>query len=659
MSLLKRLLLSVTVAIAIILIGTLSWSVIAARQYLDAQLQSEGDNAASALALALSQPSNQDPVTRELMMMALFDTGKFDAIALTGLDGERLFAREQPPRARYDGQAPRWFVQLLPLRSPRVVRAVSDGWRQVGQLSLAVGSGYAQDALWRSGTRIAFLVVAAGLAWALFVAGLLKWFRRVLHREVETQVLAIAGQASAAGQGAGPRAGVAVHPHVTELASVVSAIQATRERVRATVQEQGQRIESLQLELHRDPVTGLANRRYFINELHRVLGGGVAAGHLMLFRQRDLAALNARLGRAGTDAWLATVGRQVEAVLATAGQDAATQLARLNGSDFVVLIPQLPGPQAMVLVEQVCRALQALRVVLADGQGCRWACALTDYVPGSTVTDVLARLDQALVRAESAGHAEVEFLACDEGRTPDHVAGEGLWRQTLDRALATPGALSLRMQPLVCEGAGGRVHQQEASLMLRMHDDGAALDGALFLPMAVRSGLSADFDVQALRLGLGWLREHVDESLVVRVSLPSLAQPDFLSRMREVLAGAPREAALRLVLELDAYALQAHGEEVVEFAARVADGGASVALRRLDQSPMALASLHGLALRYVKLGGGFAERALASPGAHRLLVAMLETAHGLGVPVLVPARVSAEAAALLRGLGAYLAAQPD
>jgi hypothetical protein len=49
----------VTVAIVAILIGTLAFSIGAARQYLDGQLQSEA-RTPSALALSLSQPANQD-----------------------------------------------------------------------------------------------------------------------------------------------------------------------------------------------------------------------------------------------------------------------------------------------------------------------------------------------------------------------------------------------------------------------------------------------------------------------------------------------------------------------------------------------------------------------------------------------------------------------
>ncbi|ODS93830.1 MAG: diguanylate cyclase [Comamonas sp. SCN 65-56] len=654
MSLLSRLLISVTLALAVILVGTLGWSVTAARQYLDGQLESEGDNAASALALSLSQPANQDAVTRELLMMALFDTGKFDAIAFTDVGGKPVFEREQAPQAHYKGQAPAWFAQLLPLSAPRAQREVSDGWKQVGQLSLTVNNGYAYDALWHSSTRMALLVLVAGLAWALFVAGLIRWFRRLLRQQVEAQVMAIGKQAASSDAlGTEPDTGSA---QVAELASVVSAIHATRERVRATAQEQGERIESLQLELHSDPVTGLANRRYFINELRRMLGapaGSGGNGHLMLFRQRDLLAVNAQLNHAGADAWLATVGQQVKAVLAGEGSaDHPIQLARLNGSDFIVLIPRVDGLHALTLVERIRQTLEGLRVMLADARRCRWAYALTDYTSGSAVGEVLARLDQALMRAESAGHDEVEFLTQDDAQTGKPVAAQGQWQQMLEQALSTPGALSLRLRPLALDGQRQTL-QQEASLALHA-GDGSTLGGALFLPVAVRLGLSGAFDAEAIKLGLAWLAEHADDALVVRISLPSLAQPRFQPQVQSILQAAAPQTTARLVLELDAYALQTDAEEVATFAREVTACGAGMALRRLDQSPMALAQLHALTLRYVKLGGDFAEQALASPGTRQLLIAMLDTARGLQVPALVPALVAAEAAVLLRERGANL-----
>ena len=190
MSLLKQLLLSVSIAIAGILLGTLAFSIEAARSYLTEQLQSQSENASSSLALSLSQPGNQDPVTQELLMAALFDTGQFAGIRLVAPDEQVLFERERKP-LEMQARAPEWFRHILPLPQPQAERAISDGWRQVGNLCVMVDNRFAMDALWSSSIRMTGLILVAGGAWALFVGLLLRWFRRVLHEEIEAQVLRI------------------------------------------------------------------------------------------------------------------------------------------------------------------------------------------------------------------------------------------------------------------------------------------------------------------------------------------------------------------------------------------------------------------------------------------------------------------------------------
>ncbi|BBL26139.1 bifunctional diguanylate cyclase/phosphodiesterase [Comamonas terrigena] len=651
MSLLKRLLLTVSVAILIILSGTLALSIHAARQYLDGQLQSQSENAVSALALSLSQPANQDEVTRELLMMALFDSGQFRAISLTGTEGQTLFERSHPDTPG-NGVAPPWFARLLPLRVPVAQRAISDGWKQVGNLSVTVDNTFARDALWSSSIRMGLLVLVAGGLWALSVVGLLSWFSRVLREEISAQVMAIGATASGA---TAPGAVAPLRSKVAELTDVVHAISDTRERVRATAQEQTQRIESLEVELNRDQVTMLPNRKYFMNELRRVLQGDVGAdgqalpvgGHVLLFRQRDLQALNTYMTRAPADAWLAAMAERVGLRLAAEGP-AGTLLARLNGSDFIVLMPGMEGPAAMHVVQQIKHDLQALRQPIGPGQWCRWAYALTDYDSGVTVSELLSRLDQGLRRSESVGQEEVEYLT---DAAPRNTVSERQWQQTLVQALAEE-RLSLQVAAQNYAAASAAVQRHEASLTLQ-EADGALLQGALFLPVAVRLGMSATFDVRAMQLGLQWLQQHAGAQLVVKVSLPSLSDDSFLPQLRALWEQAA-DVRQRLWVELDAHGLVAYAEEVEALASAAAALGVHVGLRRLEHEPMALARLHLLPLAYVKLGSDFAQQATTSPGSQHLLQAMVATAQALQVEVYLAGSVDAETAQALQAQGVHV-----
>ena len=334
MSILRQLLLSVTIAIGVILLGTLALSVNAAREYLSGQLQVQSTDASVSLALSLSQPANNDPVLQELLVSALFDGGHFSLVRLSDPEGKVLIERRSTATA---ASVPGWFRTLAPLASGTASHAVSDGWRQIGEVTLVANDAYAWEALRRSSLKMVALVVGAGVLWALFAFALVRWIKNRLLREISEHVRSI-------GQSTPPQQ---VEARVPELSGVVQALNQTRERVYASVEEQNAQIESLKLELNQDPVTGLPNRKYFVNEFRRALEasaptdsgrGGETGGHVLVLRQRDLADLNRHMPREFIDQWLRAVCERVQASLASLNAGSAL-LARLNGSDFALLLP--------------------------------------------------------------------------------------------------------------------------------------------------------------------------------------------------------------------------------------------------------------------------------------------------------------------------------
>ena len=263
------------------------------------------------------------------------------------------------------------------------------------------------------------LVVGAGVLWALFAFALVRWIKNRLLREISEHVRSI-------GQSTPPQQ---VEARVPELSGVVQALNQTRERVYASVEEQNAQIESLKLELNQDPVTGLPNRKYFVNEFRRALEasaptdsgrGGETGGHVLVLRQRDLADLNRHMPREFIDQWLRAVCERVQASLASLNAGSAL-LARLNGSDFALL--RCAAPQAMMIAERVRTDLHASRIPVGEGHLCRWAQAMTDYSAGSQAGPVLSRLDFGLMRAESAGNDQVVILGATDTQSPSE-AGE-------------------------------------------------------------------------------------------------------------------------------------------------------------------------------------------------------------------------------------------
>ena len=593
MSILRQLLLSVTIAIGVILLGTLALSVNAAREYLSGQLQVQSTDASVSLALSLSQPANNDPVLQELLVSALFDGGHFSLVRLSDPEGKVLIERRSTATA---ASVPGWFRTLAPLASGTASHAVSDGWRQIGEVTLVANDAYAWEALWRSSLKMVALVVGAGVLWALFAFALVRWIKNRLLREISEHVRSI-------GQSTPPQQ---VEARVPELSGVVQALNQTRERVYASVEEQNAQIESLKLELNQDPVTGLPNRKYFVNEFRRALEasaptdsgrGGETGGHVLVLRQRDLADLNRHMPREFIDQWLRAVCERVQASLASLNAGSAL-LARLNGSDFALLLP-LRG--AASHDDRRARAHRPARLAHPRGRG--------PSVPLGPGHDRLQRRQPGGSGAVApgfrpdAGRERRQRPGGDPGRhgyqSPSE-AGEQAWKQAIQSALEE-NRYELATETLT--SANGSLVRTEAMLMLRTAADQMPIPATLFIPPAVRLDLVADCDLQAVALGLQWLAANEGE-LAVRVALPSLRGQKFF-RQLALLLTEKRPLAPRLFLEIDAHGLVECHEQIATLARVVSEFGAHIGVRRLAQQFGAVAQLHTLPLSYVKLGGGF------------------------------------------------------
>ena len=638
MSLLKQLLLSVSCAILAILIGTLWFSVDSARQYLSSQLQAQGESAATSLALTLSQPSNQDPVTQELLIAALYDTGQFERIRFVDTSGTILVERSARQETQISGSSPAWFANSLPIDVPVASAHVSNGWNQIGTVEVNPADEYARASLWKSFVRVTLLVLGAGIAWGVFVLMVMAWLRRALREHVQFEL-----QRMDQSESVPSRKKVRT---IRELEAVTHTLSTVQKRIRVSSQEQNARIEQLQLELNCDPVTGLANRKYFVNMFRQVLQQE-KGGHVLLFRQRDLLPLNTSLSRDAVDAWLKLVTQRCTELLQKNGMDAGN-LARLNGSDFIVLLKGQMGPQVMGFAQELRTALQELRQPLPDGSLCRWSMAMTNYEGQDTLSAVMTRLDNALMRAEGAGHQEVEYRPSEGVHSEAGSSiGEQEWHSRIERGLEQ-GRIELNVKPGVeVWGQAGQIY--DATLNLLPEQQGqASLPAYLFIPVAVRLGLSGLCDLRTMELASDWLASN-EGSLSVRVSWASVIKPGFADQVAEVLAKAG-DKAQRLIIELDAYCLSEYDVETVAFVDTLRPLGVQFGLRRVLEQPESILWLHVMALKYIVLDDERAQTLQAEVGGRHLLTAFLQSLRELGIGLRRVTRTSnsAQLDALLR-----------
>lgn len=613
MSTFRRLLVFTTILIGLVLLGAQAVGMLAAHRYLSAQLAQQSTDGANALAWALSHAAG-GPGERMALADQMFARGGYALVRITDDQSSSIIERQTSPTDSHSREHD-WRDVWLSMEAPAVSLSYAspDGTLR-GTVTVQADSRAARNTLWQGGVRVLGLVLAAGLLWVLFSVNLARRMEARTSRDICERVRALApGNRNALSSGC-------------ELAGVDQALVDAQRMVAATVQEQNARIESLQSEIYRDPITRLHNRKYFIDQFRSALADKdpEAGGHLLMFRQRDLAQINRHLSRAFTDQWLRSSSDRLRKLVAEFGGPAAI-LARISGSDFALLLPRTSAPQASLLAERVRRELRSLRVPMDKHESCRWALALAAYAPGDSMSDTLARLDHALMCAESADDDQI----AQASRAPDstHI-GEYSWHDALVTALEQH-RFSLSVQPL--HDMSGALLHQEASLTLHDTTGADPVPASIFMPAAVRLGLSTECDIQAIRLGLDWLFARPG-ALAVPISLPSITQPSFQSRLQRMLADRPALSA-RLIVEVDAAALAVQGTELRQLCDIVVAAGARVGVSRLSYQFGAIEHLHEFPLSYLKLCGGFITGLLHSPGSQHLAATVVATAAALGIAV--------------------------
>ncbi|MDZ7591162.1 MAG: GGDEF domain-containing protein [Rubrivivax sp.] len=153
-------------------------------------------------------------------------------------------------------------------------------------------------------------------------------------------------------------------------------------------------------EMHRDPLTGLLNRRGLARVYAQFSAHQRAAGDAMCCVYLDLddfKRVNDDVGHAAGDACLQHLARVLETTLRR-----NDVVARVGGDEFVVLLPHLAGADAVTLLYRVKAALVRTPVPLAGGKlALRFCAGLTNVAPGETLAHVLARADRCLMASKS------------------------------------------------------------------------------------------------------------------------------------------------------------------------------------------------------------------------------------------------------------------
>jgi diguanylate cyclase (GGDEF)-like protein len=360
----------------------------------------------------------------------------------------------------------------------------------------------------------------------------------------------------------------------------------------------------------RDPLTGLGNRRMFLEYAEEVLAEPSRTKTAVIVVDLDgMKDVNEVLGHAaGDDLLRAAADRLAVNVRAN------DTVARLDGDEFVVLLPGLEDEQAAVAVAdrvltELHRPLQVGGVALSIRASA--GVAITDGHDG--LDGVLRRADQALLRAKRDGGGvarrfdPVLFAKAEQRRIAE---------QDLMRGLEA-GEFEVHYQPIVDLANGGITVGVEALVRWR-HPEKGLVPPALFLELAEQLGqvprLGGWVLEEACRQAMDWQIRFPGFEMNVNLSASQLTNPRLVEEVREVLVrtGLPPQD---LVLELTESVALTDLVESARVLSALKELGVRIALDDFGTGFSSLSHLSALPVDVVKIDRSFVQAMPETGGA--------------------------------------------
>ena len=374
----------------------------------------------------------------------------------------------------------------------------------------------------------------------------------------------------------------------------------------------------LQFLADHDPLTGLFNRRRFVQELDLEIKLMRRDGHpssLLMLDVDGLKQVNDAMGHQAGDALV----RQTAEVLRDRlrGTDS---VGRLGGDEFAVLLRGSRVNEAAAVAQVLLDRFRG-REQVASAEPIRptISIGLTSLRRNFTGADeAIGAADRAMYEAKRTGGDRVAMYS---RRLPPRTEGRGSWADQIRDAL-DEDRIVLYRQPII-HLASREVHRHEVLIRMRS-PEGDVLPPEAFLPDAERFDLVQELDRRAAHQAVSLIAAESNGEplrLEVNVAAKTMEDPEFT----EALADALREEGVdpaNLILEVSEQVAVSDLKRARAFAERVAELGCGFALDNFGSGFGSFFYLKHLPVDHIKIDGDLI-RGLSSSRVDREIVSSI------------------------------------
>jgi predicted signal transduction protein with EAL and GGDEF domain len=577
MSLSKQLLILLTLIFLIVFSVNFVMSMDNIRSYLQGESEVHVQDTATSLGLSLSphMADETDPILRT-MMNAIFDTGYYKEMRLLDVDGNELIRLTNPDEVR---GVPSWLPRFFPIETATAVSEISTGWNIAGTLQVTSNPGYGYLKLYEQ--------FKSTLKFSLFILLGAILLLLVVLRMTLRPLKAITEQANDIS--AGKFTVIENLPWTREVRSVAKSMNSMSTKIGKTIHHLNLRLDKLNDNLNRDPLTNLLNQQTFNVDIKQALSIG-EFGHVIYIKFDDLSAVVKNQGKNAVDALLKDFASQLQQL-----PFANLRSYRWYGSEFAVLTTD----SNMQDITRIAEQIQALANEL--GQQYEHSDLLHMGIVSYERSSEVERLMPALIEAyEQARLIEANAFYIKENTLSS--MSEMSWKATIEQVINTDSAMITFTNQAYNYSDTAKPHLVMREAFTEVRDaNGDLLPIGTFFSMAEAFDLVETLDKHIVQKVLDLMGEESNPAPVtINLSLASIASADFRQWLGKAVIQSGLSPAL-LAFSVTAYAAAKDLDTFTNFSIFVRQLGAHSLLKRYSSDVIPVNLLKDLHIDYIRL----------------------------------------------------------
>ena len=385
----------------------------------------------------------------------------------------------------------------------------------------------------------------------------------------------------------------------------------------------------VQQALH-DPVTGLLNRKGFVQHLNQVPApNGPDRAHVVGIIEFDQFRM---IGNScGADAAEGLTRNLATAVQTQIGPDAI--LAALRDDTLALLFPNCSRADGCPAVDRLLDGVKDYPY--QHGQhsySIGFNIGITEYMPDQfSAAEAIRRADSACITAKVQGRNRMQVF---EQASPQLQSQEFLmeWAGRID-AYLKDGGLHLRCQQVAPVGAEHALLPYYEILLGVDGENGLEIEPIHFIHAVEQLQRAHEVDIWVMRNAFDWMaanRSAFGGRFAINLSATSLGHPEVMRYLKQVLA-APDFPADRLIFEItESAAIQSYGA-AQDFIREIRRHGCKFSLDDFGSGFTSYAHLKNLRTDTLKIDGSFVKDMLQNPGDMAMVRSMNDIGHSLGL----------------------------